>query len=188
MKTNDQESLLNVNVAIIGSDEKMILSLIEYWLSLKPNDITVQNIFSKIFWANNEPIQINIYYFLSDEKMLCDITWHSIVYLMDHNNLDYILEQKSSYQCILELIFSDKTCIDDISNKYINQTHQITHYVCSIANDKLVKYLDEITTEAYQRSKIIGNPLINNYVTSVHNMEYFEDVFYIPTQSCCILF
>lgn len=196
METNSLKttSILNVNVAIVGADEKLILTLIEYWLSLGPNDLASQNIFSKIFWANEEPVQINLYYFRSHHELQIDIIWHAIVFLMDTITETIDVDSNSSFYCMLELKDINETNEIDIYDKYIDSTNKMTHYVCSIKSNHLVKYLDEITTEAYHYSKMMAlrvTPILNNYSNVFsYKMDYFENIFYVPTesQSCCTIF
>lgn len=172
-----------IEIAIVGNRHVGKKSLIYYWLSLGSKNITNSNIYSKIFWLMNEPVQINIYkishdnYLLAGNKSLAK-NYHAIVYVDDLENIKndnihdikYWIDKMKYYTNTLTYQHIIALTTDTELNERLDETekaykkfyvdHKIGYDIVPIkSSNKLSQILDIITSEAYDAVKQI--PLIN---------------------------
>jgi hypothetical protein len=185
-------TLPKIDIAVIGDQNIGKSSLIKFWLSLGHNTITDSNIYSKIFWFdNNEPLQINIYKISNnnyDNNDLENKKYCAIVYVYSNSLFDSVSEwlyktkkyvNNDTYQCIILLTSSesDEDFYDHLAPKFFDH-NEIEHFVISPkSNTKILHVLNKITVEACKVGKKLRST--NNYgnginITKISDKSFIE--------------
>ncbi|XWV24864.1 putative ORFan [Tupanvirus deep ocean] len=166
-----------IDIAVVGDNNIGKTSLIKFWLSLRANTITTYDTYSKIFWMDNDPIQINIHkvssenfgYNLENKLFSAIVYTYSIENITSKDNIRIWMGKMEpyynifTYQCVLCL------SLDDISEsmKHITTFQEIPHFGTSFRTpSKLINILNKITTEAYKTAEILSldeNKTNNNF-------------------------
>lgn len=84
LEKNSLRTPINIDIAVVGNYGIGKKKLVEYWLSI-PNG---SGLYSKIFWIDNQAVQINIYKISPKNLHQIDIQnkiYHTIVYVSNKN-------------------------------------------------------------------------------------------------------
>lgn len=184
-----------VNIAVF-SKQIDTTDLIKYWLSLNENAVVSPCVYSKLFWIENDPIQINIYKISCDTCQLKSFNkiYHTIVYLSENNNDDIIIDSnnfkpykgKYTTECVILVGESESEdiiekieiievtevtevidCADSVEN-IIEETQQISYHFVEKNNfDQLLQVLNTITKDAYNSAKLETKNNVNLDKSSV---------------------
>ncbi|XWV26112.1 putative orfan [Tupanvirus soda lake] len=156
-----------IDIAVVGDNDIGKTSLIKYWLSLRANTITTYDIYSKIFWVDNDPVQINIHkvspenfgYNLENKLFSAIVYIYNIENISSKNSVEFWIDKMEpyrnifTYQCVLCLSLED---ISE-STKHIISFQNIPHFGSSFrTSKKLIDILNKITTEAYNTAEIMS--------------------------------
>ena len=183
-RTNDLSAFISraqkMDIAVVGDRAIGKTTLIKFWLSLTTDTVITSDIYSKMIWLDQNPIQLTIYEISSKNVMRPNLFkkyYHAIVYLYD-------IDKESTWTAIPQWIEYMKTQINDLtyqtilglSNKPDEQLElesetylktrkfyaqmKIAYNIHSIQpSESLSKLVGMITDEAYDAVKKI--PAIN---------------------------
>ncbi|AYV85119.1 MAG: putative orfan [Satyrvirus sp.] len=186
-----------VEIAVVGNQNVGKTTLIKYWLSWNIKSISTSDMYSKLIWHKNRPIQINIYK-LSSENFRENFStflingkiFHSIIYVYNIENefsknmvpvwikkMDYYAND-FTYKIVIGLSKNSNNTLDDkileIKNFYSGYNIE---YFCVPAhfvdNSKILKEIFlSIITRVYQ---ISVDDTTNSGTVNVAKQEFNKD-------------
>lgn len=181
---NIKNAIPELNIGIISKSSIDIEILIKKIFSFNSNDLIANDIYSKIIWIDNKPIQIHTHVINSDEKIneLISINKKFDCFIKISKfdfNFNLIKPLLNNWYKIFLLTINNSshtfTSKDiEIDNKYIDN---IIHYsVSDIYSIETISIFREIIINMYQIKRDINNISFTGYGKS--KIVYFEDEYY----------
>ena len=170
---------ITMNIAVVGNNCPKKLSFINFWISNGEEPLNESYIYTKIFWLNKNPIQINIYDISKNNyNNITNELFHAIVYLCEIQDTTYILSwmnkmdnfsDKNTYQTVIALSNS--------STNNILDKNSIVSEICSFdCPQKMTDVINNIVNETLNILDIHKNKQItinifndNNKITNNNN-------------------
>jgi hypothetical protein len=119
-----------IDIAVVGNNRIGKTYFIKYWLSINENNIITSNVYSKIIWIKEEPVQLCIHEISSLPDLRRNKMFHAIIYM-------YNLENDNSRDAVPHWIEFMKHRINDL-------TYQVILGVSDLSNDKIELETDEV--------------------------------------------
>lgn len=175
--TNTEHTLPIINIVVIDHDTQLSDKLIRYWLSLGLDAPVAHSVYSKIFWVEANPIQINIYDLNSAGGSTLELpVCHAILHLVPpsrmreksvsseaeaasaspllvHTTESSITPQslassnEHTYECVLVLNTLEH------AGKPTATSHELEYYTSSLTSAGLPTVLDSIMRSAFKAAR-----------------------------------
>lgn len=151
-----------IEIAIVGDKYVGKTSLIKFWLSLNSESITTAAIYSKIFWADHDPVQINIQRLSENnlDQVPINKKYHAIIYMANKESIRLWMERvhpvchQSTFHCIIEFCMDDNIGFLSPNKEMLICGQNIPYYLVTYElPTQLADILNTITLEAYRVAK-----------------------------------
>ncbi len=155
---------IRIEIAVVGDDNVDKSSLIKFWLSLGYNSIKNSDVYSKFFWLDNEPLQINIYKISNqnyENIFLQSKIYGAIVYVHCNSFMESMTEwfcktkkyiSEHTYQCIimLSLLDADEEFYNGFTLKFFDYDSIDYYMITPKSESNISVILNKITIHAYK--------------------------------------
>jgi hypothetical protein len=154
--------LPTINIAVVGDKNIGKTSLIRFWLSFGSDTIITNNTYSKIFWMENNPVQINICKISKNinNSQFENKIYHAIVYVYDitnctsNNSVNYWFDAMEKYKKFWTHQYIISLSKNEIIPEKIITDKNIEHYASSLSIPSILSdILNNITISAYKSAK-----------------------------------